>query len=110
MERNKDFVYLDRFVWDTAKEEYNIGKHKGITFRLAARIFNDPFMYSEYDTEHSEEAGEDRMKNIGLMDGKVLLSVWNAEQGDLIRIFTARKSTKEEKKIYEEHAKALRGY
>jgi len=44
VERNTDFVYLDTFVWDTAKNEYNKIKHKGLGFEFASRIFNDPLL------------------------------------------------------------------
>jgi len=49
MERDTDFVYLDTFVWDTAKNEANKIKHNGLSFELASRVFNDPLLYQDYD-------------------------------------------------------------
>lgn len=45
MGRDKDFVYLNAFVWDTAKNELNKQKH-GLSFETAVRIFND-FLHDE---------------------------------------------------------------
>jgi uncharacterized protein len=47
----------DDFVWDDAKAEANLRKHK-ISFRAASRVFNDPLVLIEQDL--SEDYGEDR--------------------------------------------------
>ena len=104
MERNKDFVYLDMFIWDTEKNEYNKKKH-GIDFETGVRIFNDPLLYSEYDYEHSGE--EDREKFIGLIDGRLMTTLSGTERNDKLRIISVRAATAREIKIYEENAKKL---
>jgi len=38
------------FIWDPAKARRNIKKH-GITFELAAAIFQDPMALTIYDDE-----------------------------------------------------------
>lgn len=106
MERNKDFVYLDNFVWDTEKNEINKKKH-GISFELAVQIFNDPLLYAEYDKENSEKHNEYREMQIGRLGNFITLSVSTTDREDKIRIISARKSTKEEIKIYEQNAKNL---
>ena len=44
VERNTDFVYLDTFVWDTTKNEYNKANHEKLSFEMASRVFNDPLL------------------------------------------------------------------
>jgi uncharacterized DUF497 family protein len=108
MERNKDFVYLGKFVWDTQKNEINKEGHK-VSFELASRIFNDPLLYTEYDKENSEEHNEYREKNIGAVDGVLLLAVSTTDVGNKKRIISARKAEKKEVRIYERNAKTLLG-
>ena len=108
MERNKDFVYLDRFLWDTQKNESNKVKHK-VSFETASRIFNDPLLYTEYDRENSEEHNEYREKNIGSVGGVLMLTVSTTDVDDKKRIFSARKAEPEEVRIYERNAKTLFG-
>ena len=105
MEWNKDFVYLDTFVWDTAKNEYNKRKHH-LSFENAVRIFNDPCMMRQFDDKNSTQ-NEERWKCIGrnLQTGKFqTLTVSMTERGELIRIFSARKANKQETNDYEEYA------
>lgn len=106
MERDKDFVYLDRFVWDTDKNEINKKKH-GISFETASRVFSDPFMLEKYDDENST-LDEIRYNCIGMCDGNLqVLAVSMTERGDMIRIFTARHAEKREVREYEENAANL---
>lgn len=108
MERDKDFVYLDAFVWDTAKNESNKIKHK-VSFEVAVRIFNDPCMTMQYDDKNST-LEEERWKCIGrdLQSGLFqTLTVSMTKRGELKRIFSARKATKTEVRDYEENAKAI---
>ena len=108
MDRETDFVYLDRFVWDTAKNEYNKANHEGLSFELASRIFNDPLLYQDYDYKHSED--EDREKYIGQIEGHFVASVIATDRNGLTRLISARKATKTEVKLYEENAKRIQGY
>ena len=41
------------FEWDPAKAASNLRKHK-VSFELAATVFQDPFMKSIVDRDHSE--------------------------------------------------------
>ncbi len=49
------------FEWDAEKERKNIQKH-GISFRIARRVFDDPYRIEIYDEAHSIE--EDRFDTI----------------------------------------------
>ncbi len=108
MERDKDFVYLGRFIWDTDKEAYNIAKHKGLPFKAASLVFKDPLLVTVYDDAHS--LAEDREKNIGKIEGRYIATVISTDRNGLTRIISARKATTTEVKLYEENAKRIRGY
>jgi uncharacterized DUF497 family protein len=89
-------------TWDTNKAKSNIKKH-GVSFEVAATVFNDPHQLSVLDTkDHSEE----RWVTIGLAaDKKTLVVVhtyFDSQSDEFIRIISARKATKKEKKNYEE--------
>ena len=108
MERNTDFVYLETFIWDTAKNKYNKAKHKGLGFELASRIFNDPLLFQDYDYKHSDD--ECREKYIGKLDGRYIVTVIATDRDGLIRLISARKADKTEVRLYEENAKRIQGY
>ncbi|MGH9341234.1 MAG: BrnT family toxin [Acidobacteriota bacterium] len=86
---HRPFQY--RFEWDPIKAEHNARKH-GITFERAATIFLDPEALSQFDEEHSRD--EERWITIGLDR--------SAKGSARIRIFSARKATKNESKQHEE--------
>lgn len=90
------------FTWDSDKAEANIKKH-GISFDLAVSVFSDPFHLSVLD---GKERGEERWVTIGLVADKQTLVVVHLykEKGskEHIRIISARKATRKEKKEYEE--------
>lgn len=108
MERDKDFVYLNAFVWDTAKNEANKKKHNGLSFELASRIFNDPLLYRDYDYFHSDD--EDREKFIGTIEGRYIATVIATDREGLKRLISARKADRTEVRLYEENAKRIQGY
>jgi len=92
------------FEWDNFKARANLKKHK-ISFEEAKTIFNDPFLVTYLDDEHSDD--ENRFISIGLsLNSRVLLVVHteHEEQIDtiLIRIISCRKATPLERSIYEE--------
>lgn len=108
MEQDKDFVYLNAFVWDTAKNEANKRNHGGLSFELASRVFNDPLLYQDYDYSHSND--EDRGKYIGKIEGHYIATVIATDREGLIRLISARKAEKTEVMLYEENAKRIQGY
>jgi uncharacterized protein len=89
-----------RFVWDERKNKTNKRKHR-ISFEEALSCFYDPFHLLMNDPEHSEH--EERMVLIGISSNARLLVVVHAEKiENEIRIISARKATKKERKQYEE--------
>ena len=90
-------VISDRFEWDDAKAKYNEAKH-GVTFAEAEQIFDDPLNINIRDRFHSDD--EDRYVTIGeTLFGEVLVATY-AERGDRIRIISARRATRSEKRRY----------
>lgn len=90
------------FIWDPLKAEANLKKH-GVSFDLAVSVFNDPFHLSVTDGKSS---GEERWVTIGLSaDASTLIVIHlfkDTDSTEVIRIISARKATRKEKKQYEE--------
>jgi len=87
------------FEWDIEKENKNIQKH-GITFKEAATVFLDNLADTFYDPDHSKK--EDRYILIGLSESGNILVVAFTKRNDIIRIISARKATKKERRYYED--------
>ncbi len=87
----------ERFEWDDAKAEWNEAKH-GITFPIAEQVFDDPLHATMRDARHAEI--EDRYITIGETFWREVLVVAHAERGDRIRIISARRATRSEKRRY----------
>jgi len=89
-----------KFEWDKAKALKNIEKH-GISFEEASSVFYDDFAVQFYDVEHSE-LEEDRFLILGISNSSRLLMVCHCEKesGEILRIISARKATKNEQKFY----------
>ncbi len=91
------------FEWDEAKALANLRKHH-VSFETAAHVFLDPLALAYQDRiEH----GEQRWQTLGMVDGRLLLLVAHAvrhdEDTEVIRIISARKADKKERKHYEEN-------
>lgn len=87
------------FEWDEVKAKANFKKHK-VSFEEGKTIFNDPFLFTFPDNEHS--AKEERYINIGLSaHGRILILTHTERQGK-IRIISCRKATACERRFYEE--------
>jgi uncharacterized DUF497 family protein len=93
------------FEWDPNKAKENIETH-GISFDEASTAFGDTLSLAIYDPLHSEE--EDRFILIGNSHRNRLLVIVHTERAENIRIISARKATKKERKQYEENAKRSR--
>ncbi|MDY0092486.1 MAG: BrnT family toxin [Candidatus Vecturithrix sp.] len=92
------------FEWYPVKAKQNLRKH-AISFQRAATIFRDPYMVSIFDDEHDDT--EDRWVTIGMDEHQILLVVSHTfrrsnETTCTIRIISARKAIKRERKQYEE--------
>lgn len=88
-----------RFEWHDKKARLNKRKHK-IAFEEASTIFVDPLSLTIPDPAHSIE--EDRFITIGISANGKLLVVVHTDRGDIIRIISARKATRNETKQYEQ--------
>jgi len=88
------------FEWDEEKEKSNIRKHD-VDFSEAESVFYDPFSLTIADPDHSIE--ENRFIDIGMSDKTlVLVVVYTERQKESVRIFSARKATQTERKVYEQ--------
>lgn len=87
------------FEWDENKAAVNLSRHS-ISFDEAKTVFQDPFYIVFDDPDHSFE--EDRCVAIGQSTEDRLLFISYTEQGNAIRLISARKATRREKELYEE--------
>ena len=89
------------FEWDPRKNRANLKKHH-VSFEEAKTVFYDEGAIVALDPEHSEE--EDRFLIIGFSIQLRLLLVCYCERrsGDVIRIISARKASRNEQKQYNE--------
>lgn len=88
------------FEWDEAKAASNLKKH-GVSFHEAKSVFFDEHAIQFYDESHSI-LGEDRFLMLGVSTLSNVLTVCHCERddGNTIRIISARKATKNETKYY----------
>ena len=86
-----------RFTWDKKKKKKNIKKH-GIDFSELVKVFEKPVLTRIDD---SEDYGENRWISLGDLDGKIVVLVYT-EESDIVRFISARRATKNEKRIYSE--------
>lgn len=89
------------FEWDTSKATSNLNKH-GVSFDEAKSVFFDEFALQFYDLDNSH-VEEDRFLMLGLSNESRILIICHCERdsGKCIRIISARKATKKERKYYE---------
>jgi uncharacterized protein len=94
-----------QFEWDEIKAAANLRKH-GVSFELAATVFNDPGLLTVADLEHGET--EERWFSIGLASNGAVLSIvylWSESDpaATKIRLISAREATRTEMRYYEEN-------
>lgn len=92
-----------RWSWDPNKDRINRRKH-GLNFETALHVFSDPFAMSG---QNRIEDGEERWRTIGLIEGAVVVLVAHTFREDpdgtvSVRIISARRATRQERKRYEE--------
>ena len=88
-----------RFEWDPVKAAANTAKHH-VSFEEAKSVFYDEFAVQFYDDEYSTE--ENRFLLLGMSSGARVLLVCHCEreQGEVIRIISARRATRRESAFY----------
>ena len=88
-----------KIEWDTIKAKRNLKKH-GVSFEEAATALSDPMAITGSDPDHS--VYEERYITFGVSERGRLIVVSHTEEGDTIRIISARKTSKGERELYEE--------
>ena len=86
------------FEWNHKKAEINQQKYE-ISFQQAATVFGDPLAITFYDPDHSTD--ESRLLTFGntIMGKSIVVS--HTERAGVMRIISARRMTRQERKIYE---------
>ena len=89
------------FEWNPKKARNNVKKH-GISFDEASSVFKDTLSLTIGDPLHSQD--EERLVIIGVSRKNRFLTVVHTDRGEKVRIISARKSTKSERRFYENNA------
>ena len=87
------------FEWNAHKASANLAKHV-VSFETARRVFDDPFAVDIED--RSANYGEVRRRIVWLGNGLVLTVIYT-ERSEVIRIISARKATRAERKEYDDN-------
>ncbi len=87
------------FEWDRDKAAANFRKHD-VSFEEASSVFGDALAITFNDPMHSVR--EHRFLVFGISQSGILLVVSFEERENQIRIISARRATRAERKIYEE--------
>ncbi len=88
-----------QFDWDQKKAAENVKKH-GVTFEEARTVFFDERAKLIDDPDHSED--EDRFVLLGVSNTLKVILVCHCyrQEGNVIRIISARKASRHETKQY----------
>ena len=89
-----------RFAWDLRKASANIRKHD-VDFHEAATVFEDPLSTTFPDEVYSTRE-ELRFVTIGTSTSGRLLVVAHSDSESTVRIISARRATRHERKFYEQ--------
>jgi uncharacterized DUF497 family protein len=86
-----------RCEWDEDKADRNARKY-GVSFEEAATVFSDPLALVIEDEHHPENA-----RIIGeSLAARILLVVFIERGRDVVRLISARRATRHERRRYEE--------
>ena len=87
------------FEWDPTKNASNLMKH-GISFEEAVSVFSDDFARLIADPEHLEQ--EERFILLGeSIESNLLIVCHCIRDEETVRIISARKADKKERRTYE---------
>ncbi len=89
-----------RFSWNQTKAKSNLKKH-GVSFEEAQSVFYDDLAVQFYDEDSSDE---ERFLLLGMSNESRILMVVHCERGEdgeELRIISARKATKNEQLYYQ---------
>lgn len=85
-----------KFEWDHRKSASNLKKH-GISFEEAVEIFHGPILSHRDDRDYGDEIHE---LSFGLIAGVIVVAVSHTDRHGRIRIISARKATKTERRKF----------
>jgi hypothetical protein len=88
------------FKWDQQKAATNLKKHR-IDFHEAVTVLEDALSTTFPDPDHSKP-GDQRFLSIGISDRQRILVIAHSEEGETVRIISARRATRRERRFYEE--------
>ena len=88
-----------KIEWDPRKAAINRAKHT-VSFEEAVTVFGDPLGRITDDPRHSQL--EERYVLLGRSERQRLLVVMFTERAQAIRLISARKATRRERREYEE--------
>lgn len=88
-----------QFEWDESKAARNLVRH-GVSFEEAATVFGDPLSDTYNDPDHS--LAERRFIIIGISEQGRMLMVSHTDDGEVVRLISAREPTRGEREFYEE--------
>lgn len=89
-----------RFEWDSKKAASSVTKH-GVTFDEAATVFGDPLAVIFDDEDHSQDERREIIIGHSIL-GQLLLVSFTERDKMVVRIISARKANRRERKDYEE--------
>ena len=95
-------VVHGNFEWDEEKNKANIENHE-MSFEEILPMFDDPLFWEQYDSEHSK-VDETRYFGTAKINGFAVV-VSSYTERERTRIISARISTPQEEKRYEEWCK-----
>ena len=87
------------FKWDPVKAALNARRH-GVDFREAASVLDDSLSTTFPDVNHPGQ--EKRFLTVGVSTKQRLLVVSHTEEEQTLRIISARRATRRERRFYEE--------
>lgn len=88
-----------QFEWDEAKNLENIRKHQ-IDFTDVPEMFESQMLI---ELDDRIDYGEERWIGIGFLRNGVAVVVWTERQDNLIRIISARRANRYERKRFEQY-------
>ena len=90
------------FEWDEDENTANIAKH-GVSFQRASRIFEGRVLTV---VDGRADYGEVREISIGLVESVLFLTVVHTDRRGVVRIISARRANRAERRRYEDAIQA----
>jgi uncharacterized protein len=87
------------FEWDEDRARSNLEKH-GVSFEEASSVFLDPYFLATDDP-----TANDRFIALGFSRLARLLFVVHLERGEKVRLISARRASRSERRTYEQRRK-----